>query len=243
MKETRFVKSLVLLNGAVPATLLGVDALRGHLGANPVNFAIRTTGLLSLIFLLLSLTTTPVGRITGWTWLTQVRRTLGLYAFFHALAHLAVFFVWDRALSFGSTLSEMLVRPYLTVGAAGLLLMVPLAATSTNAMIKRLGGARWKRLHRLAYVAAIAGAVHYYLLVKADIRQPVAFAIVLTILLGYRIVAYLAKRRGQRQRATSAPAISIPTTKSKLWSGHPRVARIFVETPEVRYPPRTTRSD
>jgi sulfoxide reductase heme-binding subunit YedZ len=206
MKEIRFVKFLVLLNGGVPAALLGFDAFRGQLGANPVNFAIRTTGLLSLIFLLLSLTTTPVGRITGWTWLTQVRRTLGLYAFFHALAHFAIFFVWDRALSVGSTLSEMLVRPYLTVGITGLLLMVPLAVTSTNRMIKRLGGARWKRLHRLAYVAAIAGALHYYMLVKADVRQPIAFAIVLTVLLGYRAAAYFAKRRAAHNRANSTPA-------------------------------------
>src|SRR5258708_36335078 len=137
MKEIRFVKFLVLLNGAVPAALLGVDALRGQLGANPVNFAIRTTGLLSLTFLLLSLTTTPVGRITGWTWLTQSRRTLGLYAFFHALAHFSIFLVWDRGLSVGSTLSVMLLRPYLPLGAGGLVLLVPLARTSTHPIIQR----------------------------------------------------------------------------------------------------------
>lgn len=195
MKDIRFFKFLVLLNGAVPATLLGVDAWHGELGANPVNFAIRTTGLLSLIFLLLSLTTTPLARITGWTWLTPVRRTLGLYAFFHALGHFAIFFAWDHALSLASTFSEILSHAYLTVGFGGLLLMVPLAVTSTNAMIKRLGGARWKRLHRLAYVAAVAGTVHYYMLVKADVRQPVVFAIVLAVMLGYRAVAHFVKRR------------------------------------------------
>src|SRR6516162_3316007 len=130
MKDIQFAKFLVLLNGAVPVALLGFDALRGNLGANPVNFAIRTTGLLALIFLLLSLTTTPVGRITGWHWLTHFRRTLGLYAFFHTLLHFVIFFVFDRAGSIAGTLSEMLVRPYLTVGATGLLLMVPLAVTS-----------------------------------------------------------------------------------------------------------------
>ena len=219
MKEIRLVKFLVLLNGAVPATLLGFDALRGELGANPVNFAIRTTGLLSLIFLLLSLTTTPVGRITGWTWLTPVRRTLGLYAFFHALAHFAIFFVWDRALSLASTFSEMLVRPYLTVGAAALLLMVPLAVTSTNAMIKRMGGVRWKRLHRLAYVAAVAGAVHYYMLVKADTRQPIAFALVLATLLGYRVAARFKKRRAERKPVKSIAAVLTPT--APFSSSHP----------------------
>lgn len=205
MKDIRFVKFLVLLNGGVPITLLAIDAVRGQLGPNPVTFAIHTTGMLALIFLLLSLTTTPLGRITGWTGLTQIRRTLGLYAFFHALVHFAIFFIWDRALSASSTLSEMLVRPYLTVGALGLVLMVPLAVTSTNGMIKRLGGARWKRLHRLAYVAAIAGAVHYYMLVKADVRQPVAFATVLAILLGYRVVAHYTKH-GPPQHRTIAMA-------------------------------------
>src|SRR5438105_4807890 len=135
MKEIRFAKFLVVLNCTVPVALLGLDGLRHQLGANPVNFAIRTTGLLALIFLLLSLTTTPVGRITGWHWLTHFRRTLGLYAFFHTLLHFVIFFALDRALSVDGTLSEMLVRPYLTVGAAGLLMMLPLAVTSTNGMI------------------------------------------------------------------------------------------------------------
>src|SRR5262249_42307589 len=149
MKDIKFAKFLVLLNCAVPVALLGIDALRNQLGANPVNFAIRTTGLLALIFLLLSLTTTPVGRLTGWHWLTHFRRTLGLYAFFHTIVHFVLFFVLDRALSVKSTVSEMFVRPYLTVGAAGLVIMLPLAVTSTNGMIKRLGSTHWKRLHRL----------------------------------------------------------------------------------------------
>jgi sulfoxide reductase heme-binding subunit YedZ len=206
MKEIKFAKFLVLLNGGVPVALLGIDALRHQLGANPVNFAIRTTGLLALIFLLLSLTTTPVGRLTGWNWLTHFRRTLGLYAFFHALFHFAIFFTFDRTLNVKSTLSEMLVRPYLTVGAAGLVMMVPLALTSTNGMIKRLGATRWKRLHRLAYFVAIAGVVHYYMLVKADVRQPLAFAIVLTALLGYRLVAHYLKLRSTSRGARRAPA-------------------------------------
>jgi ferredoxin-NADP reductase/DMSO/TMAO reductase YedYZ heme-binding membrane subunit len=235
MKDIKFAKFLVLLNGAVPAALLGIDALRNQLGANPVNFAIRTTGLLALIFLLLSLTTTPVGRLTGWHWLTHFRRTLGLYAFFHSLAHFVLFFALDRALSVTNTVSEMFVRPYLTVGAAGLVMMVPLAVTSTNGMIKRLGSTHWKRLHQLAYLAAIAGVLHYYMLVKADVRQPIAFAIVLTTLLGYRLAAHYLKLRAaahsaQRSLMTAATA----TPKPKFWSGRLKVARIFVETREVR---------
>ena len=187
-QHIRFIKLLILLNGAVPAALLTFDAYQGRLGANPVNFAIRTTGMLALIFLLLSLLVTPLVKFAGWNWLTQTRRTLGLYAFFHALAHFLLFFTLDRAGSISSTLSEMVVRPYLTVGAASLVVMVPLAVTSTNAMIRRLGSARWKKLHRLAYVAAAAGCVHYYMLVKADVRQPLAFAAALGLLLACRLV-------------------------------------------------------
>src|SRR5882724_12420267 len=192
MKENdiRFAKLLLLVNAAVPATLLGWDALHHRLGANPVNFAILTTGMSALTFLLLTLAVTPLRKITGLNWIIFSRRTLGLYAFFYASLHFLIFFIFDRSLSISSTLSEMVKRKYLLVGITGLLVMVPLAITSTNAMIKRLGGKRWRALHRLAYVAAIAGAVHYYMQVKADVRLPLAFAALLAVLLGYRIVEY-----------------------------------------------------
>lgn len=184
----RFAKLLVLVNAAVPATLLAWDAWHHKLGANPVNFAIRTTGMLALIFLLLTLLVTPLRKLSGWNWIIFSRRTLGLYAFFYALAHFLIFFGFDRAFSVSSTLAEMAKRNYLIVGSLGLFVMVPLAVTSTNAMIKRLGGKRWRALHRLAYVAAIAGVIHYYMQVKADVRQPLAFASVLAILLGWRLM-------------------------------------------------------
>ena len=203
MKITRFHKVLVMVNCAVPAALLGYDAYRGQLGANPVNFAIRTTGMLALIFLVGSLAITPLSRVTGWYWLVLFRRTIGLYAFFHTLLHLAIFFVGDRALSVRSTVSEMVLRPYLIVGTMALLLMVPLAMTSTNGMIRRLGAKRWKALHRLAYLSAILGVTHYYMLVKADVTRPVIFAIVLAVLLAAR-PAYSIIRR-YRQRATGVP--------------------------------------
>lgn len=182
-----FIKRLVLLNCAVPAVLLAWDAVRGNLGANPVNFAIRTTGMLSLIFLVLTLLVTPLVRLAHWNWFTQNRRVLGLYAFFYALAHFLIFFTLDRELSVSGTLSEMSLRPYLAVGTLGLVIMVPLAVTSTNRMIQRLGTSRWKQLHRLTYVAAIAGVVHYFMLVKADLRWPLAFAGALAVLLGWRL--------------------------------------------------------
>ncbi len=115
---------------------------------------------------------------------------LGLYAFFYGCLHFLCFFSLDRGFSISSTLTEMVKRKYLIVGSTALLVMVPLAITSTNAMIKRLGGKRWRALHRLAYVAAIAGVIHYYMQVKADVRQPLVFAAVLAILLGYRLVLH-----------------------------------------------------
>jgi sulfoxide reductase heme-binding subunit YedZ len=205
MKEhdLRFAKFLLLVNGGVPLLLLGWDACRHKLGANPVNFAILTTGMLALVFLLLTLLVTPLRKITGLNWLIFSRRTLGLYAFFYASLHFLIFFSLDRSFSLSGTLSEMLKRKYLLVGLTGLLVMVPLALTSSNAMIKRLGGKRWRALHRLAYVAALAGVIHYYMQVKADVRQPLAFAAVLALLLGYRLVASL-RRPGSAPVAPAA---------------------------------------
>jgi DMSO/TMAO reductase YedYZ heme-binding membrane subunit len=189
MKENdiRFAKLLVLVNGAVPVALLAWDAWHHQLGANPVNFAILTTGMSALVFLMLTLTATPLRKLSGWNWIINLRRMLGLYAFFYVCLHFFLFFGYDREFSLTSTLTEMGKRKYLLVGITALIVMIPLAVTSTNAMIKRLGGKRWRALHRLTYVAAIAGVLHYYMQVKADTRKPLAFAAVLALLLGYRL--------------------------------------------------------
>ena len=201
MKESdiRFIKLLILVNGLVPLALLIWDQSHNRLGANPQNFLILTTGMMTLIFLILTMAVTPLRKVTGWNWLIQFRRMLGLYAFFYGCLHFLCFFSLDRGFSVASTLTEMVKRKYLIVGGTALLAMAPLALTSTNAMIKRLGGKRWRALHRLAYVAAIAGVIHYYMQVKADVRQPLAFAAVLAVLLGYRLVVYL-------RRPKAAPA-------------------------------------
>jgi DMSO/TMAO reductase YedYZ heme-binding membrane subunit len=206
MKENdiRFAKLLVLVNAAVPAALLGWDACHNQLGANPVNFAILTTGMSALVFLMLTMLVTPLRKISGLNWLISFRRMLGLYAFFYALLHFLIFFFKDRQGSVSGTLSEMVKRKYLIVGATALLIMVPLAVTSTNAMIKRLGGKRWRALHRLAYVAAIAGVIHYYMQVKADVRQPLVFAAVLAILLGWRVMEHW---RSRKPAPAAAPAV------------------------------------
>lgn len=205
MKENdiKFIKLLILVNGAIPLALLIWDQSHNRLGANPQNFLILTTGMMTLIFLTLTMAITPLRKVTGWNWLIQFRRMLGLYAFFYGCLHFLCFFSLDRAFSVVGTLTEMLKRKYLIVGSTALLVMVPLAITSTNGMIKRLGGKRWRALHRLAYVAAICGVIHYYMQVKADTRQPLVFAAVLAILLGYRLWNYWSQRK---------PALATSTT-------------------------------
>jgi len=120
---------------------------------------------------------------------------LGLYAFFYACVHFLLFFCLDRGFSVSSTFTEMVKRKFLIIGSTALIVMIPLAVTSTNAMIKRLGGKRWRALHRLAYLAAIGGVIHYYMQVKADVRQPLVFAAILTVLLGYRLLDYARQRK------------------------------------------------
>jgi DMSO/TMAO reductase YedYZ heme-binding membrane subunit len=197
MKESdiRFAKLLILVNGAVPLALLIWDQAHNRLGPNPQNFLILTTGMMTLIFLVLTLAVTPVRKITGLNWIIQLRRMLGLYAFFYGCLHFLCFFSLDRGFSISSTLTEMVKRKYLIFGSLALLAMLPLAVTSTNAMIKRLGGRRWRALHRLAYLSAICGVIHYYMQVKADTRQPLVFAAVLCLLLGYRLLGFWRQRR------------------------------------------------
>jgi len=210
MKESdiQFGKLLILVCGAVPLALLVWDGGRNQLGANPQNYAILTTGMMTLTFLLLTMAVTPLRKISGLNWLIQFRRMLGLYAFFYGCVHFSLFFSLDRGFSIQSTLSEMLKRKYLIVGSTALVVMIPLAITSTNAMIKRLGGKRWRALHRLAYVAAIAGVIHYYMQVKADVRLPLVFAAALAVLLCYRLVVYGKQRKPRAPTATANPKIT-----------------------------------
>jgi ferredoxin-NADP reductase/DMSO/TMAO reductase YedYZ heme-binding membrane subunit len=235
MRIDRFTKWVVIVNCAVPVTLLAWDALNSRLGANPVNFAIRTTGMLSLIFLVLSLTVTPLARLAQWSSVGQLRRVMGLYAFFHALVHFGLFYVFDRGAKLSDLLSEIAMRRYLLVGIVGLLVMVPLAVTSTNRMIQRLGPKRWKLLHRLAYLAAAAGALHYYMLVKADTTQPIVFATLLGVLFAYRLGAHYMQLRADSHQLRNPPPrpVEIPQ-RGKRWEGELRLAKVFVETPEVR---------
>ena len=235
--DTSYFRQQVMLGGAVPAAMLMWDSLRGQLGANTVNNALHITGILSLVCLFLSLAVTPLRVLTGWSWLIVSRRSLGLYGFMYAILHLVIYVVWDRMGSLSSTVEEIASRRFLTIGFIALLLMVPLAVTSTNEMIRRMGAARWKLLHRLAYVVAVLGVIHYYMLVKSDVRQPMAFALVLTPLLGFRAVKHYVDLRGLANRpgrpATAQPAES-KLAENKFFRGELLVANIHAETPDVK---------
>lgn len=194
MKDIKFYKFVVVVNSLVPLALIGWDWWRGRLGANPLDFVTRSTGTLTLVFLLVSLAVTPARKLTGVQWLVRFRRALGLYACFYGVLHLAAYVWFDKAFDLGAAADDVYRRPFIAVGMLGLFLMVPLAVTSTDAMIKRMGGKRWQLLHRLAYVSAVAGVLHFYLLVKSDTRRPLLYAAVLALLLGYRLAQSYFKR-------------------------------------------------
>ncbi|MFL6207953.1 MAG: sulfite oxidase heme-binding subunit YedZ [Pyrinomonadaceae bacterium] len=185
--DIKFTRLLIFVNSVVPLALLMWDGYFHHLGANPVEFATRTTGVLTLVLLFISLAVTPLRQLSGANWLIKFRRMLGLFAFFYGCLHLLTYVWFDKFFSVTEIAHDAWQRPFIFVGMASWLLLVPLAVTSTNAMVKRLGGKRWQRLHRLAYLIALGGVLHYWLLVKADTRIPLTFAAVLAVLLGYRV--------------------------------------------------------
>jgi sulfoxide reductase heme-binding subunit YedZ len=172
----------------IPLGQLVYYGFTDNLTANPIEFITRFTGSWALIFLLITLAVTPLRKITGQNDLIKLRRMLGLFAFFYALLHFSTYLVLDLFFDFSAIAKDIIKRPYITAGFTAFVLMVPLAVTSTANMIRRLGK-RWQQLHRLVYVVAIAGVIHFYWLVKADIRRPVQYGTVLALLLGYRLYA------------------------------------------------------
>jgi sulfoxide reductase heme-binding subunit YedZ len=183
----RALKVLVFLLCLVPLFLLVVGAFTRHLGANPTEAITHTTGDWTLRFLILTLCITPLRKLSGWTQATRFRRMLGLFAFFYSCLHLISYLLFYSSLNFAEIGKDIAERPYITVGFTGFVLMIPLAITSTRKWIGRIGGKRWQMLHRLIYVSAIAGVLHYLWLVKADIRIPVRYGIIVGVLLLFRI--------------------------------------------------------
>ena len=184
-----FPKIVLFINCLIPLALLLWDLYHNRVGPNPLEFATRTTGMLTLIFLSLTVAITPLRKIFGVNSLIKFRRILGLFAFFYGSLHLLTYVWFDRWFKLKSVGEDVLKRPFILMGMLAFVLMVPLALTSTNKMIKRIGARRWARLHRLVYLAAIAGVLHFWMLVKSDIRLPLTFAFILLFLLGYRLFA------------------------------------------------------
>ncbi len=186
----------------VPFLLLVWNGLHHDLGANPVEKMTHVTGDWTLRLLLITLTVTPLRKLTGWHAVIRVRRMLGLFAFFYACLHFSVYLVFDHFFDMGEIARDVIKHPYVTVGFASYVLLFPLAVTSTNKMVKRLGGARWQRLHKLVYVIATGGVLHYLWLVKADTRDPIIYGVLLALLLIFRV---LDQRRNAAAAGTPPP--------------------------------------
>lgn len=169
-----------------------------RLGVNPIEFVTRSTGTWTLVLLLVTLAITPLRRIAGLPWLIRLRRMLGLFAFFYGCLHLTTYLWLDQFFDVAAIVKDIVKRPFITIGFATWVLMVPLAVTSTHAMVRRLGGRNWQRLHRLVYAVGICAVIHYWWLVKKDIRQPAIYAAVLAVLLGLRLAWWWRGRRGSR---------------------------------------------
>src|SRR5271156_1107675 len=186
----KFSKPAIFAACLVPLGLLARKGIESRLGANPIEVITHSTGDWTLIFLLVTLSVTPLRKLTGQLWLIRFRRMFGLFAFFYVTLHFLTYIWLDKFFDVHEMLTDVAKRRFITVGFTGFLLLIPLAITSTSGWIRRLGGHRWNRLHQLIYLAAIAGVVHYYWLVKADVRKPLRYAAVLSLLLGYRLVKW-----------------------------------------------------
>ena len=179
------------------------------LGANPVDKIQDTLGKWALNFLLITLCVTPLRQLTGINALLRVRRMLGLFAFSYVTLHFCNWLILDQSLELSAIAEDIGKRPYITIGFLGFLLLIPLAVTSTNRMMRKLGR-RWQKLHRLVYVVAILGVCHYYWQVKADVREPLIYAAVLTLLLGYRFWRYRQRQPAAPRAAPAQPSRSLP---------------------------------
>jgi sulfoxide reductase heme-binding subunit YedZ len=220
------VKPVVFLAALGPAVYLTWAALTNHLSANPLSDVTNETGVWTLRFVCVTLLITPLRNVTGWNVLVRFRRMAGLYAFFYGTLHFLTYLILDRFAGLvdypdgmaslttvrnvvKSSIGDIAMRPFITVGFTGFVLMIPLALTSTTGWIRRLGGKRWAQLHRLVYVTGIAGVVHYWWLVKADIRRPMTYGAIVAILLGFRLYRKLRSVRPKAPVRLKPDATSI----------------------------------
>jgi methionine sulfoxide reductase heme-binding subunit len=192
---SKWTKVAVFLLCLVPVGVLAWRALHGNLTANPIEFITHATGDWTLRFLIITLAVTPLRKILRLPQLIRFRRMLGLFAFFYGFLHFSIWIGVDKFFDWHDMMKDVAKRPFITVGFAGFVLMIPLAITSTAGWIRRLGGRRWQWLHRAIYLSAIAGVIHYYWQVKSDVRKPLQYAFLVGILLAWRLGAWIFDRK------------------------------------------------
>jgi methionine sulfoxide reductase heme-binding subunit len=212
LREPRWFATVLIVICCIPALLAiggmasDIIAHTRYFGSNPVKEGEHFLGKWTLRFLFLTLAITPLRQITGWNWLAKHRRTLGLFAFGYVMLHWLTYALLDVQLDWGDLLKDLAKRPYIMIGMAALLGMVPLVLTSTRDSIRRLGGRRWNRLHQLIYPVAILGVIHFWMAVKKDITEPLVYAAMLTALLGWR-----AARAWLRREPSRVPSLATKT--------------------------------
>jgi methionine sulfoxide reductase heme-binding subunit len=211
----RYFKPVIFLACLAPLANLAWRGFHAELGANPIEAITHSTGTCTLVFLLITLSVTPLRKLTRQYWLINLRRMFGLFAFFYGCLHLTTYVWLDKFFDVHEMLADIAKRRFITAGLAAFVLMIPLALTSTKGWIRRLGGKRWQALHRLIYLSAAAGVIHYIWLVKADLRSPLRYAFVLLVLLGYRLVASIASRT-KAGAVAGAGAVAAPAAKIEV---------------------------
>jgi sulfoxide reductase heme-binding subunit YedZ len=205
--KLRLTKVALFLSAPVPIARLAWRAVHDGLGANPIEVITHSTGDWTLILILAALAITPVRRLTRQYWLIGIRRMTGLFAFFYGCLHFTTYIWLDKFFDLHEMIKDIYKRPFITVGFTAFVLLIPLAITSTAGWIRRLGGKNWQRLHKAIYVSAVCGVIHYLWLVKADRRKPLEYGFVLSILLLYRVVVWLA----EAHKRVSPAAITRPS--------------------------------
>ena len=214
-RQLAAVKPALFLLCLIPLARLGWGAWDDALGANPIEFIQRALGTWTLNFLLITLAVSPLRKLSGLHWLLRLRRMLGLYAFCYAFLHLASYLWLDQFFDWQAIAKDILKRPFITVGMSAFILLLPLAATSSNTMVKRLGGRRWQQLHRSIYAISILGVVHYWWLVKKDITLPAIYAALLALLLGIRALWREQERRRQLNAGSQLRGIPIVNIRDR----------------------------
>lgn len=205
-KQSTILKVVLFILSFGPVAVLSVNAFTDNLGANPVEYLTRATGTWTLVFLCITLGITPVRRLTGWNWLSPTRRMFGLFAFFYVCLHFTTYIWFDQYFDVQSIIKDVIKRPFITIGFAAFLLLIPLAVTSNNYLTHKLGAKRWQHLHRATYLICILGVIHYWWLVKRDLTQPIIYGSIVMLFLGARLVMRKRKPKARPVVAGRKPA-------------------------------------